>query len=290
MTRTHEAGGGRRAHAADRRHRQGHRQGQIHRRPRRPAGFSGASCSVPAACPHRSSTPRGRRRCRECAAVCTGADCRCRSACCRSPRTNSPGAGEGALSRRPGGRGGGGRRGDRRQGAQADPGRIRGAAGVFRRQVATKPGACDPRDKPNNVLREVQLQFGDAEAGFKAADLVREKTYKFAEVNHAHMEPNATLAEYDPQRATDAAHHHPGALLRPAQGRALPGDGGGPRPVVKPFVGGGFGARTECLHFDIIAACWRARRAAPCGCCRPARKHSSPIAAGPIRRSPSSSA
>ena len=24
--------------------------------------------------------------------------------------------------------------------------------------------------------------------------------------------------------------------------------------VIKPFVGGGFGARTECLHFEIIAA------------------------------------
>ena len=35
-------------------------------------------------------------------------------------------------------------------------------------------------------------------AGFAAADLVREQSFTFAEVNHAHMEPNATLAALAP--------------------------------------------------------------------------------------------
>ena len=110
-------------------------------------------------------------------------------------------------------------------------------------------------DKPNNVLREVHNEFGDAEAGFKAADLVREKTYHFAEVNHAHIEPNATLAEYDPERdhltihtTTQVPYY---VLLKVARCLEMPE---GHVRVVKPFLGGGFGARTEALHFEIIAA------------------------------------
>src|SRR3974377_1710414 len=49
----------------------------------------------------------------------------------------------------------------------------------FKDKKATKPGpTAIHAQKPNNVLREVHAEFGDAEAGFKAADLVREKTYK----------------------------------------------------------------------------------------------------------------
>jgi 4-hydroxybenzoyl-CoA reductase subunit alpha len=126
----------------------------------------------------------------------------------------------------------------------------------FEARKAMKPGATTIHaEKPNNVLREVHAEFGDSEAGFKAADLVREKTYSFAEVNHAHIEPNATLAEYDPQRGHLTLHTTTQVpyyvLLKVA--RCLEMDEAHIR-VVKPFVGGGFGARTECLHFEIIAA------------------------------------
>ena len=46
----------------------------------------------------------------------------------------------------------------------------------------------------------VHAEFGDVAAAFAEADLIREKTYTFAGVNHVHMELNATLAEYDPVR------------------------------------------------------------------------------------------
>ncbi|TAK48991.1 MAG: 4-hydroxybenzoyl-CoA reductase subunit alpha [Xanthobacteraceae bacterium] len=126
----------------------------------------------------------------------------------------------------------------------------------FTAQKAMAPGATTIHaEKPNNVLREVHAEFGDSEAGFKAADLVREKTYSFAEVNHAHLEPNATLAEYDPERGhltinttTQVPYY---VQLKVAQ--CLEIEEADIR-VVKPFVGGGFGARTECLHFEIIAA------------------------------------
>ncbi len=126
----------------------------------------------------------------------------------------------------------------------------------FTPKAAMKPGAVAIHDvKPDNVLREVHAEFGDTAAGFAAADLVREKSFSFAEVNHAHMEPNATLAEYELERdgvtlhtTTQVpyyVHLKVAACLQIAEAQVR---------VIKPFLGGGFGARTECLHFEIIAA------------------------------------
>ena len=110
-------------------------------------------------------------------------------------------------------------------------------------------------DKPNNVLREVHHAFGDVEEGFAQADLVREKTFHFAEVNHVHMELNASLADYEPARdwltlhtTTQVPYY---VHLKLAQ--CLQMDESRIR-VVKPFLGGGFGARTEALNFEIIAS------------------------------------
>ncbi|MFQ5621994.1 MAG: xanthine dehydrogenase family protein molybdopterin-binding subunit, partial [Paracoccaceae bacterium] len=55
-------------------------------------------------------------------------------------------------------------------------------------------------DKPGNIEREVHDEFGDPAAGFAEAALVREATFRCAEVNHAQMEPHAALAEYDASR------------------------------------------------------------------------------------------
>ncbi|MBS0444209.1 MAG: 4-hydroxybenzoyl-CoA reductase subunit alpha [Proteobacteria bacterium] len=126
----------------------------------------------------------------------------------------------------------------------------------FTAKAARKAGAVAIHDdKPDNVLREVHAEFGDSAAGFAAADLVREQSFTFAEVNHAHMEPNATLAEYDMERdgvtlhtTTQVpyyVHLKVAACLQIQEAQVR---------VIKPFLGGGFGARTECLHFEIIAA------------------------------------
>ncbi|HET9019453.1 MAG TPA: molybdopterin cofactor-binding domain-containing protein, partial [Acetobacteraceae bacterium] len=48
-------------------------------------------------------------------------------------------------------------------------------------------------DKPGNVERAVHHRFGDVEAGFAAADLVREQVFRCAEIAHAQMELNAAL-------------------------------------------------------------------------------------------------
>lgn len=110
-------------------------------------------------------------------------------------------------------------------------------------------------DKPDNVLRKVHQEFGDVEAGFAQADLIMERTFRFAEVNHVHIELNATLAEYDPDREWLTLHTTTQVpyYVHLKVAHCLEMDESRVR-VIKPFLGGGFGARTEALNFEIIAS------------------------------------
>ncbi len=110
-------------------------------------------------------------------------------------------------------------------------------------------------DKPGNLEREVHHRFGDVEAGFAAADFIREHVYSCAEVAHAQMEPHAALASFDPERgqllmqSTSQVPYYLHLMLA----RCLDLDPAAIR-VVKPFIGGGFGARVEVLNFELITA------------------------------------
>ncbi len=83
---------------------------------------------------------------------------------------------------------------------------------------------------------------------------MREERFHYAEVTHAMMEPNAALAEYDPERGRLTLHSVTQVpyYVHLALARCLGMDESRIR-VVKPFVGGGFGHRTETLNFEIIA-------------------------------------
>jgi 4-hydroxybenzoyl-CoA reductase subunit alpha len=110
-------------------------------------------------------------------------------------------------------------------------------------------------DKPGNLEREVHHEFGDWRKGFAEADLVREEQIGCAEVNHAQIEPHATLADYDPvtghltvQSVSQVIYY-----LHLMLARCLDMDTSRIR-VIKPFIGGGFGARVEVLNFEIVNA------------------------------------
>ncbi len=121
---------------------------------------------------------------------------------------------------------------------------------------ARAPGAPQLHDdKPGNLEREVHHQFGDVTEGFAGADLIREETFACAEVTHAMMEPHAALAEYDPERdrLTLFSVSQVPFYVHLMLARCLEMEAARIR-VVKPFVGGGFGARTETLNFEIITA------------------------------------
>ena len=125
----------------------------------------------------------------------------------------------------------------------------------FDAAAAREPGAALLHaNKPGNIEREVDHTFGDVDAGFAAADLVREERFHYAEVSHAMMEPNAALAEYDAERGRLTLHSVTQVpyYVHLALARCLRMDESRIR-VVKPFVGGGFGHRTETLNFEVIA-------------------------------------
>jgi len=110
-------------------------------------------------------------------------------------------------------------------------------------------------DKPGNLERDVHHQFGDVAQGFAASDLVREEQFSCAEINHAQIEPHASLSEYDPAtgRLTVQTVSQVGYYLHLMIAQCLEMDSSRIR-MIKPFIGGGFGARVEALNFEIITA------------------------------------
>ncbi len=110
-------------------------------------------------------------------------------------------------------------------------------------------------NKPGNLEREVHHTFGSTTDGFVEADLIREETFDCAEINHAQMEPHAALAEYDAERDRLTLHSVTQVpfYVHLTLARCLDMDSSKIQ-VVKPFVGGGFGARTETLNFEIVTA------------------------------------
>jgi 4-hydroxybenzoyl-CoA reductase subunit alpha len=123
-------------------------------------------------------------------------------------------------------------------------------------QAARAPDATLIHDtQPGNLERQVHHTFGDVAQGFAAADLVREVTIDCAEVNHAQIELHAALAEYDPftDRLTMQSVSQVTYYLHLMLSRCLAMDQSQIR-VIKPFVGGGFGARVQPLNFELVTA------------------------------------
>jgi len=109
--------------------------------------------------------------------------------------------------------------------------------------------------KAGNIEREVEQLFGDVDAGFASADLVREQSFHYAEVAHGQIELNAAVAAYEPERDRLTTHSVTQVpyYLHLTLAQCLGMDSSRIR-VVKPFVGGGFGHRVEPLNFEMITA------------------------------------
>ena len=127
---------------------------------------------------------------------------------------------------------------------------------------ARVPGAvCIHDNRPGNLERDVHHEFGNTERGFAEADIVREDSYRCTEVAHVQMEPNVSLAQYDPERDRITLHTCTQVpyYVHMMVAKCLGLDEARIR-VIKPFVGGGFGHRSEALNFEIIV-CLLARAA-----------------------------
>jgi 4-hydroxybenzoyl-CoA reductase subunit alpha len=134
--------------------------------------------------------------------------------------------------------------------------RVRALPAYYTAQAALAPDAVAIHaHKPNNIERDVLFELGNVEAGFAAADLVREETFNCAEVCQNQMEMHAALAEYDAVRDRMTVHASTQVpyYVHLMLARVLDMDMSRIR-VIKPHVGGGFGCRTEALNVELIAA------------------------------------
>jgi len=108
-------------------------------------------------------------------------------------------------------------------------------------------------DKPRNIERDVHFELGDVAGQFAMADLVREETYRNAEVCQVQSEPHAVFAEYDAER--DRLTVRPSTqvpyYVHLMLARTMNMDQSRIR-VIKPHIGGGFGCRTETLNTELI--------------------------------------
>jgi 4-hydroxybenzoyl-CoA reductase alpha subunit len=111
-----------------------------------------------------------------------------------------------------------------------------------------------------NVHKMVALQFGDVEAGFAAADLVREDVFFYEGNTHLPMEQHAAVADWGPDGkltlwSSTQTPHYVHRLLA----RILDVPAAHIRVIATP-VGGGFGGKLDPFAHE-IAACALSRRA-----------------------------
>ncbi|MDP6812686.1 MAG: 4-hydroxybenzoyl-CoA reductase subunit alpha [Alphaproteobacteria bacterium] len=126
----------------------------------------------------------------------------------------------------------------------------------FTAEEARAEGAIDlHEERPGNIERDVHFDLGDVDGGMAEADLVREMTFQCAEVCQAQMEPHAAFAEYDTarERLTMRSSTQVPYYVHLMLARVLGIDKLQVR-VVKPYIGGGFGSRTETLQSELAAA------------------------------------
>ena len=131
---------------------------------------------------------------------------------------------------------------------------------VFDPEQAMQPGAPalhgfdDPflRDPERNILLEMHGEIGDTAAGFTAADVIHEATYRTPRVQHAHLETHGSIAWVrDGRLHVRTSSQSPSIAkvklahlfsLRPDQLR-----------VFCKRVGGGFGGKQEMITEDLAA-------------------------------------
>jgi 4-hydroxybenzoyl-CoA reductase subunit alpha len=103
-----------------------------------------------------------------------------------------------------------------------------------------------------NIHKKVSLEFGDVEAGFAEADLIREDTFFYEGSTHLPMEQHAAVGYFDPDNkltlwsATQTPHYVHRALAKVLGLRASH-----IRVIATPN-GGGFGGKSDPFNHEVI--------------------------------------
>ena len=119
---------------------------------------------------------------------------------------------------------------------------------VFDPLEARKPGAVQIHaHAPNNISREYHLKKGEPQRAFKKCDHVREDTFTTQAAIHCYMEPRTALAGWDQSgKLTVYTSTQTPYYVQQHLGLTLDMNPDDIR-VIKPYVGGGFGGKSDGL-------------------------------------------
>ena len=133
---------------------------------------------------------------------------------------------------------------------------------VFDELEAIEPGAPiihreadtdEIYDRNRNIVHHFEAERGDVEAAFAAAPRVFEGTFRVHQVQQVPIEPHISIAWLDADermivRTATQVPFHTRRMLAPLIGMDVKNI-----RVIKPRIGGGFGAKQEMLIEDIVA-------------------------------------
>jgi len=105
----------------------------------------------------------------------------------------------------------------------------------------------------NNVHKKAELRFGDQREGIKNSDVSHKLDFKFEGINHGFTEPHAGTAYWDENGLTIISatqvphylHRFLAKVLEIPMNRIR---------VIKPYVGGGFGGKSDPFPHELIIA------------------------------------
>ena len=136
--------------------------------------------------------------------------------------------------------------------------------GVFSIDEATQEGApLVHEDRPGNRSWEFHMDFGDVEAGFAEADLVREHKFETGRVLTGFLEPPAAVAQWTEEGITVWSakqspyfhYRHLAACFNLPLSKVR---------VIQPYIGGGFGGtKNDSVAADFCAVLFSKRLGKP---------------------------
>jgi CO/xanthine dehydrogenase Mo-binding subunit len=105
-------------------------------------------------------------------------------------------------------------------------------------------GVTPTPDKPSNIFKEIGIAVGDVEAGFAAADLIVERSFKTAPVHQGYIEPHAAVASFAEDGQAELWCSTQGHFTARAYCAKLLGMDVSDLRVTASEIGGGFGGKT----------------------------------------------
>ena len=135
-------------------------------------------------------------------------------------------------------------------------------AAVYDPELARQPGAPQIHDHaPANISREFHIKKGDPEKVFQQCDHIREDTFTTQSAIHCYMEPRSALAAWNKSdRLTVYTSTQTPYYVQQHLGLTLDMNPDNIR-VIKPYVGGGFGGKSDGLSAVEFCAALLARHA-----------------------------